>query len=648
MSRQIYSVGLKCLFFLVLLLSVRLPALGQSSSSAAVTGIVQDTTDALIPNASVKLINTDTGAESTVTTGKKGNFSIPSALPGHYRLQIERKGFDTTQLTGIILNVGDNKSVIIRMKVGSSLQTVTVDGSGLTLNTTDASVSTVIDRKFVENMPLNGRSFQDLISMTPGVVTQSPQTGGLIQSRGDFSVNGQRTESNYYTVDGISANVGAGPPTGGGQNGTAGSIAASTALGTTQSLISVDALQEFRVSSSSYSAEYGRTPGGQFSLSTRSGTNTLHGTVFEYLRNDLFDANDWFSNHDGIGKTALRQNDFGGTIGGPIQVPLLYNGKERSFFFVSYEGLRLVQPVGATTQYVPAAAVRSSAPPAMQAVLDAFPVPTGGEILDTSGNPSGLAPFTAAYSLPANIDATSVRLDQRVGERLSVFFRYGYTPTNTSSRTLSTLFHQQQNSETYTGGADGTLSHNLSNSLRVGFSASLSSQQSTLDSFGGAHPADFQQAFGVPGSIKTYQYFPYIYVGGVGSSYLNATITSNKLRQWNITDVFAMSLGRHQLRFGIDERHLVSPLNPPEIGVYPYYYSRASMVSNSADYVYAEKFVAARPVFNEFSAFVQDEWKITPELNLSYGLRWELDPPPSAADGNQPTRHSAILRTQGL
>jgi hypothetical protein len=126
-------------------------------------------------------------------------------------------------------------------------------------------------------------------------------------------------------------------------------------------------------------------------LSTRSGTKALHGTLFDYLRNDLFDANDWFNNHNGIRKTPLRQNDFGGTLGGPITIPHLYRGRERSFFFGPYEGLRLVQPTAATTQYVPSLAVRSSTPAAMQQVLNAFPVPTGGEVVDASGSLTGLS-----------------------------------------------------------------------------------------------------------------------------------------------------------------------------------------------------------------------------------------------------------------
>jgi hypothetical protein len=633
MSRQIYAVCLKCLFSLVLFLSIGLPALGQSSSSAAVNGIVQDTTDARIPNANIKLINTDTGTESNSKTSKDGGFVIPSVLPGHYRLQIERDGFDTTQLTGINLNVGDNKQVIIRMKVGSSKETVTVDGSGATINTTDASVSTVIDRRFVANMPLNGRSFQDLIAMTPGIVTVNPQSGGSVQGVGDFSVNGQRTESNYYTVDGISGNLGSGNPTGYGQIASSGSIAASTALGTTQSLVSVDALQEFRVSSSTYSAEYGRTPGGQISFSTRSGTNDLHGTAFDYLRNDYFDANDWFNHHNGIKKSALRQNDFGGTVGGPIVVPHLYNGENRSFFFGSYEGLRLTQPTAATTQYVPALAVRSSSSPAVQPIFDAYPIPTGSEIY-VGGNPSGLAPFVSSYSLPSRIDSTSVRLDQKVTDKLTLFFRFADTPTYTQARTLALLATRHFNSMTYTFGATAQISHSISSDLRFGYAVSNSSIGSVFDTFGGATPTDLRTDVGLPGNPLSAAAGLSISISGVGSVSLDQRDVTNRLKQWNLTDVVNISLGRHQVRAGIDERRLPTPLTPPAYYVGPAFNSRASMLSGVSYSATVQKYKSSEPIFNEFSAFLQDEWRIAPSFSLSGGLRWEINPPPTEASGD--------------
>src|SRR5262249_5767619 len=152
---------------------------------------------------------------------------------------------------------------------------------------------------------------------------------------GQFSVNGQRSDTNAFIVDGVSANFGTAP---GSFLGTqvAGNLGGTTALGTTQSLASIDAMQEFRVQTSTYSAEYGRQPGGQISIVTRSGTNSFHGLLFEYLRNDKFDANDWFADHNHQPKPPERQNDFGGTFGGPVVIPHIYNGRNKTFFFVSY------------------------------------------------------------------------------------------------------------------------------------------------------------------------------------------------------------------------------------------------------------------------------------------------------------------------
>src|SRR6185437_13817095 len=178
----------------------------------------------------------------------------------------------------------------------------------------------------------------------------------------------------------------------------------------------------FRVDSSSYSAEYGRTPGGQFALVTRSGTNVIHGTAFDYLRNNFFDANDWFNDHYKKPNAALRQNDFGFTLGGPVFLPHVYDGKDKTFFFASYEGLRLTQPQAASIEFVPDAALRASAAPALQPLIHAFPLPTPGGI-----DYGGLAQFIQSYSIPSQIDATSIRMDHTFSSRLSAFFRFGYT-----------------------------------------------------------------------------------------------------------------------------------------------------------------------------------------------------------------------------
>src|SRR5208282_4141683 len=324
-------------------------------------------------------------------------------------------------------------SINFTLPVGAVFETVTVEGGASMISTTDASVSTVIDHTYVENMPLNGRSFQDLILLTPGIVTQSPQNSGnsVLGMTGEFSVNGQRTESNDYTVDGVSANVGAAAGYSMLINGAgaSGSVPAATALGTTQALVSVDDLQEFRVQSSTYSAEYGRNPGGQFAFETKSGTNQWHGTAYDYLRNGFVDAQDWFNDYFGTPEPALRQNDFGGTLGGPVRIPNVYNGRDKTFFFISYEGLRLVSPQPASITYVPDNFLRASAPADLQPVLNAFPVPNGA---DDSAN--GFAQYIASWSNPSSLDSAGVRFDQVVNSHLSLFFRFSGTGSSSATR----------------------------------------------------------------------------------------------------------------------------------------------------------------------------------------------------------------------
>src|SRR5712664_1639404 len=223
-------------------------------------------------------------------------------------------------------------------------------------------------------------------------------------------------------VDGVSANIGVSATNNPG-NGLGGSLGSFSVLGGTNSLVSVDAMQEFRILTSTYAPEFGRTPGGQIAIVTRSGTNQFHGTAFDYLRNDKFDANNWFNAAvtPPLPKAKERQNDFGGTVAGPIL-------KGRTFFFFSYEGLRLRLPATELTN-VPDLAVRQSAVTAMQPFLNAYPLPNGQD------NPAtGVARFNASYSNPASLDAYSLRVDHKFNDKLSAFGRYNYSPSEVDQR----------------------------------------------------------------------------------------------------------------------------------------------------------------------------------------------------------------------
>jgi hypothetical protein len=607
-------------------------------SSATLSVDISDPSGALIPNARLVLRSSGTNQEQHSTSGRSGRATFSFLRPGRYSLSVSKETFSEVAVENIELNVGDERQLRLILKIGSTEQTVSVDGSGSTINTTDASVSTVIDRKFVENMPLNGRSFQDLISMTPGVVTASPQTNGSTPgSNGDFSVNGQRTESNYYTVDGVAANVSAGPSLANGY-GAAGTMAATSALGTTQSLLSVDALQEFRVESSSYSAEYGRGPGGQLSFVTRSGTNSFHGSAYDYFRNGWFDANDWFNDHLNQPKQQLHMNDFGGTFGGPVRIPHLYRGTNKTFFFGSYEGLRMSQPLAASIQYVPDVYMRQQAPVAIQPLLNAFPLPTPNGVDYGTAQAPNLAQFFQGYSVPGRIDSTSIRLDHIFTPALSVFFRFSDTPSSVNSRTASVLTSGKINTRTYTFGTTYILSRIMTDQFRLGYSQGYSGNTSLIDSFGGATPVNLGNLMGSPTGVAGQDLRAYLVVqiAGVGFGSLNVPVAYANQHQWNLTDSLDVIRAKQHWKVGADYRQIHQFQAPPPVLLYASFASAKSVLTNVVDSTIYTKSLASTPVLNQFALFVQNDWQIASRLSLSGGLRWEIAPPPHNAGDPQP------------
>src|SRR5437899_3327772 len=294
-----------CLFVCLVLCALAPSASTRAQTVlASVTGLVLDPNGAAIVEATVTAKNIDTGIETIVQTNSEGLYHFQNLEPGNYEFSVSKRGFKVIVKQGVTLHVVDTVSMNFTMQVGDVRETVTVESGAQLIDTESAAVSTVVDRQFAENLPMNGRSFQTLIELTPGVVL----TVSNFQDSGQFSVNGQRASSNYWMVDGVSANTGIGTSNAG--NGAGGALPSFSVLGGTNSLVSVDALQEFRIQTSTYAPEFGRMPGGQISILTRSGTNQFHGTVFEYLRNDKLDANDWFANFTGVRKPPERQNDF--------------------------------------------------------------------------------------------------------------------------------------------------------------------------------------------------------------------------------------------------------------------------------------------------------------------------------------------------
>ncbi|HEU0180443.1 MAG TPA: TonB-dependent receptor [Blastocatellia bacterium] len=601
------------------------------SATATLSGSVTDQTGAAVANAGIKAVNTATNLERRTTSDSEGLFTLPLLPPGNYTILCERAGFAAVTKRDLVLNVGDQRTLLIQLRVGGVSATVNVTDEPALLNESPA-VGTVVDRQFATNQPLNGRSFQSLIGLAPGVVF-TPEN---VTAQGQFSVNGQRAGTNYFMIDGVSANFGT---TGAATlyNTAGGALPALSAQGGTNSLVSVDALQEFSIQTSTYAPEFGRQPGAQVLIVTRSGANELRGSLFNYLRNDLFDANDYFANRNGLAKPALRQNDFGFTVGGPVVLPsrffgpMGYGGRDRTFFFVSYEGLRLRQPAVSPPEEVPSLRARRQATGLARDILNAFPLPNGPEL---SGDPN-TATFVGSYSNPSSLDAFSVRLDHTVNQRFTLFGRYNHAPSESQVRadfaSSSTVGDKPQKTQTLTAGATAIFSPRVSNDLRLNYSRAEAKSVYHIDNFGGAIPPPSSVFF--PPADRGGLVYPFI-----GLNALTAGLNiENRQGQFNMVETLSYTKGAHSLKAGFDYRRLAPVTHGAAFRRFPFFFSVSDALDGNIPFLdILATDVTLRPLFDNYSAFAQDTWRAGRRLTLTYGLRYEVNPPPSEKNGNLP------------
>jgi len=421
----------KVVVMLIALFVILFGAAGGAMAQTAtgqITGTVKDANGAVLAKARVKVNSAQTGFTRETTTNEEGVYVIPLLPVGVYSVTVEQQGFRAAKKSNISINVDQIVRADFDMTVGELSAIVEVQSTAVTLDTETASIGQVVSQRQVTQLPLNGRNFLQLLFLNGGTVETGGEQGIMRQGAGNaISINGARPTSNNYLLDGTSNT--------------------DTALGTPSAILSVDVIQEFKEQTGSYSAEYGFSA-NQVNVVSKSGTNDLHGTAFWFGRNDAFDASTFFNNLAGSEKNKLRQNQYGFVVGGPAWIPKLYNGRNKTFWLVNFEGRRTIsgfqdfltiptpdQLAGRFTSTIidpttgapfPGNTIPASrfSRVAKLAVAKFFPAPN---FSGPQGN------YIRRRNIPNNTDQYTIRGDQQLGKWGSVFGRFTNTDYNNIS-----------------------------------------------------------------------------------------------------------------------------------------------------------------------------------------------------------------------
>ncbi len=642
--------------------------------TGTILGSVTDSTGASVPNATVTITNTDRNSvERTLSTTAAGRFSAPLLPIGKYSVRIEATGFKTYLKSGITLNVNDRLNQIIVLQVGAVNQTVAVQANALQVDTQSATASGLISGVQIRQLSLESRNYEAFVALMPGVVSLagSDLSLGAIAPNGSsndtsFSINGSFGEQNNWTIDGVD-NVDRG------------------ANGTNLDYPSVDAIAQVSVLRGNYSAQYGRAAGGQVNVITRSGTNKFHGTLYEFFRNDALDANTWgnkaFST-PAAPRTPLRYNDFGGSFGGPVIIPGVYNAaRNRTFFFFSEEARRIIESAP-DVALVPNLQERGQDPATGNVPTFPFPVclgPVNGDGSCPAGqssttipiamiNPAAAAYLKDVYShvplpqqtlsdqLAANQSDTFnshqeiIRVDHKFNDKVSGFARYlrDAIPTiqggglfNANAVPNVTTTSTQNPGENLAVSLNFIFSPTLLNQLVYGYSYdglySVNASQ-----FAASKSPDVAAAITLP-YPETLNRIPSIGFGAyLGSMYGFGTYAdSNKNHM--IFDNLTRIAGRHTFQFGVTYSHYEKSENSAgnNAGTFNFQANPDTTLSNGQDpaaewhqefayfllgrstqFSQLSQDLRAYIFQNQYEVYAQDQFRLRPNLTLNYGLRY--------------------------